>query len=181
VSDTFIRPNGKAYRPRKPGLRAQAWENHGGHRDQSQGVIVFGTLDPERARALAQECCASWYGDADLYELIEIRPGWYRDTFSYLGRTFVLDEERGSAGVMFTWGESVNEPHPSCEAHPCGASLTARCFNGASGCSTHPRTRCPGSIVLGEDGPPAFCGSTRAHAAHDLYESGTGSNPGDAR
>lgn len=113
MSETFTRPNGKAYRPRKPGLRAQAWENHGHHDDERQGVIVFGTLDPERARTLAQECCASWYGDTDLYELIEITPGWYRDTFSYVGRTFVQDEERGSAGVMFTWGEGDTARHPS--------------------------------------------------------------------
>lgn len=36
-------------------------------------------------------------------------------------------------------------------------------------------TRCPGSIVLSQNGPPAYCGSTRAHAAHDLTEGDAGS------
>jgi hypothetical protein len=39
---------------------------------------------------------------------------------------------------------------------------------------TRPKpSRCPGSIVMGPTGPPAFCGSTRAHAAHDLTEGDT--------
>lgn len=110
--ETFTRPNGKTYRPRKPGLRARAWENYGHHHEEARGVIVFGTLDPERARALAQESCGYWYGDTDICVLTEPRPGWYRDSFSYAGRTFIEDDEKGSAGVMFTWGDPDSAPNP---------------------------------------------------------------------
>ncbi len=60
----FVRPNGKPYRPRTESLRAcVAWENHGGHDDDSCGVIVFGTLSPDEAHAFALESAAYWFCD----------------------------------------------------------------------------------------------------------------------
>ncbi len=103
--EVMVRPNGRTYRPRRPGLRVQAWENRDNTGDERAGVIVFGTLDPDKARALALEMCTYWYGDADAYQLGDPTPGWWRNTFRYAGRTWVPDEQRGSAGVMFTWTE----------------------------------------------------------------------------
>jgi hypothetical protein len=99
----FVRPNGKPYRPRVTTLRARAWENLDG--DQAQGVIVFGTLNPSEARQLAYDSCNYWYGDADSYGLADAAPGWWRDTFTYAGRAWVEDGDRGVPGVMFTWAE----------------------------------------------------------------------------
>ncbi len=101
------RPNGKPYRPRTNSLRAQAWENHG--HDERAGVIVFGTLNPDEARSLAQESAAYWYGDADCNQLTDPGPGWYRDGFVNGERTWIQDAERGAPGVMFTWAESEEE------------------------------------------------------------------------
>lgn len=100
---TMVRPDGRTYRPRKPGLRARAWENRDNVGEESAGVIVFGTLDPDEARSLAQDSCAAWYGDADSFHLAEATPGWWRDSFAYAGRTWIEDEQRGAPGVMFTW------------------------------------------------------------------------------
>lgn len=94
----FRRPDGRVYRPRKPGLRAHAWENFG----EACGVIVFGTLDPDAADDFARQSAAYWYGEGGL--LYDPVPGWWRDGFGSHGRMWIADEKRGAPGVMFTWG-----------------------------------------------------------------------------
>jgi hypothetical protein len=96
MTDVMTRPDGRPYRPRKAGLRARAWANG----DDECGVVIFGTLDPERAQAFADESCSHWYGDG---RAARPEPGWYRDTFRYGERLFAVDEKRGAAGVYFTW------------------------------------------------------------------------------
>lgn len=96
VSATPItRPSGKPYRPRKPGLRAHSWQNP----DDDCGVIVFGTLDPDRAHSFAVEMCRHWHG---LPEAISPEPGWWRQTFVDGELRWVYDAVRGAPGVMFT-------------------------------------------------------------------------------
>ena len=110
--ETMQRPNGRTYRPRRPGLHVYAWENRDGGDVERAGVIVFGTLDPSKAKDIAQEMCEAWYGDTDAYHLTEPTPGWWRNGFTYRGQTWIADEQRGSAGVMFTWAE--RELTPGC-------------------------------------------------------------------
>ena len=74
---------------------------HDGHNER-QGVLVLGTLNPEEARPLAAESAAFWFGK-DGCELTRPVSGWWRDGFTYAGRSWVEDEERGAPGVMFTW------------------------------------------------------------------------------
>lgn len=93
-SSVIERPNGKPYRPRNAGLRARAWENP----DDDCGVVVLGTLDPDRARSFAEEMCAHWF---DLPVAVDPVPGWYREGFHYGERRWTQDEERGAPGVMF--------------------------------------------------------------------------------
>lgn len=101
----FVRPDGRIYRPRRQGLWVRAWENH---EEFIGGCIVFGTLDPiGEASARAHEACASWYGDADSFHIAYPAPGWWRDGFSYSGRTWIEDAKRGAPGVMFTWAEAL--------------------------------------------------------------------------
>lgn len=106
-TDVITRPNGKPYRPRSSGLRAHAWEG-----EDDGGVIVFGTLDPDRARPLAAEVCAHWYG---MPVVLDPAPGWYRDGFEYGERRWIRDEERGAPGVMF---RAVDAPLAVAEAAP---------------------------------------------------------------
>jgi hypothetical protein len=96
----FVRPNGKPYRPRTGNLRARAWENHGGHDDDSCGVIVFGTLNAEEAQAFALESGAHWFGAGIVTEPVS---GWWRDAIERGDRRWVEDDVRGAPGVMFTW------------------------------------------------------------------------------
>ena len=117
--ETMRRPDGRTYRPRRPGLRVYAWENRESTGNERAGVIVFGTLDPDKARDIAHEMCAAWYGDADAYHVAEPTPGWWRNSYSYSGPTWIADERRGSAGVMFTWAERELPPdagQPACNA-----------------------------------------------------------------
>lgn len=96
--ETFTRPNGKSYQPRKPGLIAHAWENHdyvGEH-----GVIIFGTLDPHRAIEFATQMCGYWFGVTGAASCAQ--PGWYRDAFDSGERRWIDDPNRGRPGVMFT-------------------------------------------------------------------------------
>lgn len=96
VSDevaAFVRPSGKPYRPRKAGLRAHSWEG-----EDDCGVVVFGTLDPERARPFAAQMCGYWYG---MPLAVDPEPGWYRDGFAYGERRWVPDGKRGAPGVIF--------------------------------------------------------------------------------
>jgi hypothetical protein len=98
----FARPNGRRYRPRDPRLRARAWENPG--YNGAYGVLVLGTLNPDEAWNLAQEWADFWYGDPDSHRLTEPCPGWWRDGYGQRGeRTWVVDDDRGRPGVMFTW------------------------------------------------------------------------------
>jgi hypothetical protein len=94
---TLTRPDGRTYRPRKPDLRPRAWENQD---SDDAGVIVFGTLDPDAARATAITWCTHWYGEG---ELGDPRPGWYRSAIQRGEPLYVLDEVRGAPGVSFTW------------------------------------------------------------------------------
>ena len=105
AGDVITRPNGKPYRPRTTELRAHAWEG-----EYDCGVVVFGTLDPDRARSFAAAMCDHWYG---MPVAVDSRPGWYRDGFRYGERAWVRDEERGAPGVMFK-----AEDAPPAEAQP---------------------------------------------------------------
>lgn len=93
----FTRPNGKTYRPRKAELQTHAWENTDGY-DDSCGVIVFGTLNPDKAREPAIQACRYWYGMAAVENP---EPGWYRRGFQNGQRMWISDGDRGRPGVMF--------------------------------------------------------------------------------
>jgi hypothetical protein len=93
----IVRPNGKVYRRRKPGLWAHAWQNETGH-DAARGVIVFGTHDPDRARAFAEAASGHWH---ESFAVVRPRPGWFRDAYDAYGRAWVDDPDRGAPGVMF--------------------------------------------------------------------------------
>lgn len=94
------RPDGRPYRPRKPGLRARPWGEVG----DRHGVIVFGTLDTERARTFAAETITYWH-DAKCHP-VRPEPGWWRDGYNYEGRAWIPDDKRGAPGVSFTCEES---------------------------------------------------------------------------
>lgn len=96
----FVRPNGRPYRSRKPGLRAHAWDNEGVYDDEGCGVIVFGTLDPDEARPLAESSAVHWFGAGTVDQPT---PGWWRDGFKLGERSWRRDDEKGAPGVMFTW------------------------------------------------------------------------------
>lgn len=89
----IVRPNGKTYRARKPGLAAHAWEN-----DYEGGVIVFGTLDPDTARPLAEDACHRWFG---ANAVTDASPGWFRNGFHCGDRRWFIDTEKGRPGVSF--------------------------------------------------------------------------------
>lgn len=91
----ITRPNGAAYRPRK--LVAHAWEGDAFTCDGA-GVIVFGTLDEERARPLALWASAAWYGTTSVQV---ITSDWWRDGYQNGERCWIVDEEHGRAGVKF--------------------------------------------------------------------------------
>jgi hypothetical protein len=103
----FTRPDGRVYRPRRPGLWVRAWENPD---EFNSGCIVFGTLDPQgQAAARAHEACAHWFGDAGSFRIAYPVPGWWRDGYGLHGRTWIDDPVRGAPGVMFTWAEAIAE------------------------------------------------------------------------
>lgn len=97
----LTRPDGRLYRPRSHKLRAHAWENPEAWRedDDHSGVIILGTLDPERARPFAVKMCRHWFG---VSEAERPRPGWWRDGFENGERRWIHDASRGAPGVMFT-------------------------------------------------------------------------------
>ena len=96
----LTRPNGKPYRPRNVGvLTAHAWDNWALGWDERQGVVVLGTLDPERAQALADQMCEFWYG---MSHAGDPQPGWWRDGFRNGERAWIDAPDRGQPGVMFT-------------------------------------------------------------------------------
>lgn len=98
TAETFTRPNGKTYRPRSPKLVAHAWEDTH-YVDLEQGVIIFGTLDPDKAQAFASEMCNYWFHTR---VVDDPQPGWYRNTFRDGRLTWIEDSDRGRPGVMFT-------------------------------------------------------------------------------
>lgn len=97
VTETFVRPNGKPYRPRSDKLRAHSWENQWGVEDR--GCVITGTLDPTRAEAFAVESCAYWH---DATGVADPQPGWWRLAMRDGESQWANDPERGAAGVMFT-------------------------------------------------------------------------------
>lgn len=98
LGEVFVRPNGKPYRPRRPGLLAhRPWES-----ETAAGVIILGTLDPGTAHPAAVEACHYWYEDATAGRP---EPGWWRYGFWWGEPTWLDDPRRGRPGVMFTVGE----------------------------------------------------------------------------
>lgn len=96
--EPLTRPDGKPYHPRSNNLRVKAWGDDAPPGDC--GVIVFGTLDPDRARPLAQQACAHWYESSGVQDP---RPGWYRDAYDRGERRWIEDDQRGAPGVTYTW------------------------------------------------------------------------------
>lgn len=93
VPDPITRPNGTLYRPR----RVIAYEVGGD--GITDGVLVLGTHDQHRAKALADQVARSVAGTG--FAAADPRPGWYRDGFEAGERRWVSDEARGRAGVWF--------------------------------------------------------------------------------
>ncbi|WP_157931652.1 hypothetical protein [Mycobacteroides abscessus] len=91
---TFVRPNGKEYRPRTNGLVAQAWSGF-----DEDGVIIFGTLNPTVAQEFADRMCRYWYG---CERAVCPEPGWFRKGFHHGDPAWVVDETRGRPAVNFT-------------------------------------------------------------------------------
>lgn len=95
--ETFIRPNGKPYRPRKGGMTAHSWQNDWGTEDR--GCVITGTLDPERSRTFARRMVDFWHS-ADDVDMPQV--GWWRLAMRDGDRQWVNDPERGRPGVMWT-------------------------------------------------------------------------------
>jgi len=98
VNEGIVRPDGRVYRPRSSRLRIRAW----GDADPVGpcGVIVFGTLDVDRALPHARSACAYWYDGSTVTNPL---PGWYRDGFFWGERRWIRDDRRGAPGVSFTY------------------------------------------------------------------------------
>lgn len=97
------RPNGKTYRPRQ--IVAHGWDND--DYGDGCGAIILGTHDVARARRLAESACSDWHGSR--YAISPV-VGWFRDGFRDGRRSWITDEVRGAAGVMFT---ASDEPEGS--------------------------------------------------------------------
>lgn len=94
---SIVRPNGKVYRPRK--IAVEPWDNDTWGRDESCGVVVYGTHDEALAQKLAdEEIKRRW--DSDWVGINEGR-GWFRAAYRYGDLVIVDDEVRGRAGVYF--------------------------------------------------------------------------------
>lgn len=90
----ITRPNGTPYRPQK--LTAYAVTDE---YEVIAGVVVFGTHDPGRAQALADELVAR---DVDQgYTAADPVTVWWRDGFECGRRAWITDEEHGRGGVWF--------------------------------------------------------------------------------
>lgn len=95
--ERFVRPDGRAYRPRRVGLRAYGWAGDSGSVDAC-GVVVIGTLDPARARPLAQDAARYWHGRVGVDAGV---PGWYREGYAFGELAWVEDDRRGAPGVYY--------------------------------------------------------------------------------
>jgi hypothetical protein len=74
------------------------WENDWSTEDY--GVVVLGSLDPERTRAFAEQACRNWHnGDEEMHDP---RPGWWRLAMRNGERQWTEDPVRGAPGVMWT-------------------------------------------------------------------------------
>jgi len=100
--DVMVRPNGRVYRPRSLALAVVKWEHddYSPTEDDTPGVVVFGTLDPETARPLAARYLQRWLGAT--VEAERPRPGWYRSIVDRGDRIWFRDGERGRPGVQFS-------------------------------------------------------------------------------
>lgn len=99
MPETFTRPNGKTYRPRKLGLIAEAWEDQDYNGGGASGVIVLGTLDPDAARPIALDAIRRFF---DVFDAAAGEPGWFRNGFHSGERRWFIDCEKGRPGVSFT-------------------------------------------------------------------------------
>jgi hypothetical protein len=104
---SIVRPNGKTYQPRK--VIAHRWENDDDWYEGC-GVVVLGTHDIDRAHKLATECCEYWFS---MPHANNPEVGWFRLGYAGVSTgdpTWLHDDVRGRAGVMFTASE---DPPPS--------------------------------------------------------------------
>lgn len=97
------RPNGKLYRPQRVVARLLDSDQ-----DMDALVLVTGTHDIERAKALASGLVTEWHGRG--YEPVFARTGWWRETIRRHERYWDDDEVRGAAGVMFDVRETAGNP-----------------------------------------------------------------------
>jgi hypothetical protein len=97
-SDTleFVRPNGKRYKPRKPGLVAQTWEDN--DCIGASGVIVFGTHDIAEATETAKAAVRQYFG---CNGVTEAYAAWFRSSYRNGQPIWVIDTEKGRPGVSF--------------------------------------------------------------------------------
>ena len=89
------RPDGSIYRPRK----VIAYPLDDDNCDSMTSVVVFGTHDVGRAKALADRLVAEQFDSG--YVAVTPRLVWWSDGWSYGRRTFENDSEKGRAGVHF--------------------------------------------------------------------------------
>lgn len=96
---SISRPNGAIYRPRK--VVAYDWEDPWAWDTATQGAVVFGTHDVDRARPVAEQVCGNY--------AVNPRKGWWRDGYANGERAWIHDPVRGRAGVMF---DASDDPDP---------------------------------------------------------------------
>lgn len=100
ATETFIRPNGKPYKPRKTELTIEVFEGH----DDSQCCVVFGTHDLAKATLFAFDTLVG----------LDLNPqnahtGWWRKVpfdpsgSHYWDWTFMDDPVRGRPCVIFQY------------------------------------------------------------------------------
>lgn len=92
--EPITRPDGRVYRARK----VTAYPFASGD-DWITGVLVIGTHDVGRARALAEQVVLRDVGRG--YAAVDPETGWWHDGFQGGERIWIHDPVRGRAGVMF--------------------------------------------------------------------------------
>lgn len=107
IDYTLKRPNGKVYRPRKQ-PRALLLG------DDFDCVLVLGTHDLDLAREVAAKLLAIQLGSD--FTATDHERGWYIEKYRWSERTWIYDDERGQAGVMFNeicdLGFAATRSHP---------------------------------------------------------------------